>query len=83
MLRAGRFEEAAAKLKAICESKAERPAAWLIASIVQSRLGHATDAKIWREKAEMWLKRETKPGQVPPAWDTRAEVEILLREASR
>ncbi len=83
LMRAGRFEEAAAKLKAICESKAERPAAWLIYCIVQNRLGHATDAKIWREKAEMWLKRETKPGQVPPAWDTRAEVEILLREASR
>ena len=76
LVRAGRAEEALAKLS----PTDERPAALLVRALALAKLGKPADAKPLRAKAEAWLAAATRAGAVPPAWDERAAVEILLRE---
>ncbi len=82
-LRSGRAEESIEKLKGACEGTDVQPAAWLVYSLALARAGQGERAAPWREKAAKWLSEQNAAGSgVPPPWNQRTDIEILLREAS-
>jgi WD40 repeat protein/Flp pilus assembly protein TadD len=82
LLRAGRGEDALTRLKVLCDDTEPRPTAWLTLAAVLGRSGKGEEAKGWREKAIKWLAEQTTVGNgIPPSWDARTDVEVLLRES--
>jgi tetratricopeptide (TPR) repeat protein len=92
LYRAGRFEEAVARL-AEAERLIARPSAglivspaytWLFLAMAHHRLGHAEDARKWLGKAVEWLDQEKDKhaaGTVPMPWNRRVTLQLLHGEA--
>jgi serine/threonine protein kinase/formylglycine-generating enzyme required for sulfatase activity/tetratricopeptide (TPR) repeat protein len=91
LLRAGRCEEAVAKLNQALAVQKEAPVTWLLLAVAHRRLGHADEAGQWLRKAQQWLDRAEQNPDVPgegglPAWNQlpwqeRVLLHILQREA--
>ncbi len=79
-VRVGRGEEVLAGLKRVCDAKDNLPTAWLVYALALQRTGKAEDARVWQAKAAQWVAEQRTDATVPPSWDTRTDVEILLRE---
>jgi tetratricopeptide (TPR) repeat protein len=88
--RAGQFERAAEQCQ---ESMRSDPAwgghvvDWLLLALAHQRLGHAGEARQWRDKAVQWIEQAGKglPKQAPyllpaPSWGDRLEIQLLRRE---
>ena len=88
LYRAGRFDEAVAKLNevhAAWEQAATKPNeyspaySWFFLALAHQRLGHAEEARRWLDKATAWAEQEIKREGV--AWNRRLTLELLRREA--
>ena len=79
LLRAAKPGLAAEKLRMVCESRDERPTAWMIYALALKRNGKLNLAKPWRDKAAAWLSAVPTANR-PVSWDARTEVEFLLKE---
>jgi WD40 repeat protein/tetratricopeptide (TPR) repeat protein len=83
LLRAGRADDAALKLKTLADAADASPVVLLVQSLALARTGQTDAALALRSKAAKWLSDHAAPGStVPPGWDLRTDVEILLREAA-
>ncbi|WP_168219098.1 protein kinase domain-containing protein [Limnoglobus roseus] len=79
-VRDGRVEEAIPALESLCAAKDCPPTAWAVYALALRRVGKPEESKGWQTRATQWLAEQTSGPGVPPTWDTRAELEILLRE---
>ncbi len=84
LCRAGRFEEALARLReAIKASGGEGSALdWLFLAMTEQRLGHTDEAKRWLAKAARHIDDAAKDKTAEPlSWEERTELQLLRREA--
>ncbi len=93
LYRAGRFEEALARLseadallQAPSEALKSPPAyIWFFLAMAQHRLGHADEAKQWLDKAVAWTDKifaEADQGTVDLPWNQRLTLKLLRDEAT-
>jgi len=81
LYRAGRFEEALASLQGWTneDTRQSSPAyAWFFLAMAHHRLGHATEAHAWLEKAIAQAEQEI---QAQPPWNRRLTLGLLRQEA--
>jgi WD40 repeat protein/tetratricopeptide (TPR) repeat protein/tRNA A-37 threonylcarbamoyl transferase component Bud32 len=88
LYRAGRYEEAIRRLDEALNAPAQGGTAWasLFLALAHHRLGHADEARRWRDRAlrEVELATAVKPGNADadnrPTWNQRIELEIVRHE---
>ncbi len=86
LVRAGRFEEGAARLTAALAQQPELPTAWLFLALARKGLGQPEQARTWLDKANTWAHPRltaTETDSPPLSWDARLEVTVLLAEVKK
>ncbi len=63
---------------------------WLVLALARHRLGHAVEARQWRDRAVQWLadnERRDSPGYRPEArplpWPRRLQIQLLRQEVEK
>ena len=93
LYRAGRFDEALARLAEVeplvqepSEAIKSPPAyTWFFLAMAQHRLGHADEAKQWLDKAVAWTDKifaEADQGTADLSWNRRLTLKLLRDEAT-